>query len=168
MKKEQLYEALGDINENYVNEAHLTAKKTARPIWLKWAAMAACLCLVLGLGIGGFNLIGNNDSGMYGEVIEDREPIIVTIKNWRDEGFVCTVVDADIHTFITVGGDVYIEFNDNTKVNGTDFKFDSENPNAQECGLTVGTQVKLYFDAVNYKDGQDMAYSLGATEIIPQ
>ena len=35
MKKEQLYEVLGDINENYVNDAHMTAKKSAYPIWLK-------------------------------------------------------------------------------------------------------------------------------------
>ena len=47
MKKEQLYEVLGDINENYVNDAHMTAKKSAYPIWLKWVAMAACLCLVV-------------------------------------------------------------------------------------------------------------------------
>ena len=47
MKKEQLYEVLGDINENYVNDAHMTAKKSAYPVWLKWVAMAACLCLVV-------------------------------------------------------------------------------------------------------------------------
>lgn len=51
MKKEKLYEAIGDINENYINEAHLTAKKTARPTWLKWAAMAACLTLVVMVSI---------------------------------------------------------------------------------------------------------------------
>ena len=46
MKKEKLYETIGDINENYVNEAHMTAKKS-RPGWLKWGAMAACLALVV-------------------------------------------------------------------------------------------------------------------------
>lgn len=47
MKKEQLYDALGGINENYINEAHQTAKKKTRAGWVKWAAMAACLCLVV-------------------------------------------------------------------------------------------------------------------------
>ena len=46
MKKEKLYETIGDINENYVNEAHMTAKKS-RPGWLRWGAMAACLALVV-------------------------------------------------------------------------------------------------------------------------
>lgn len=47
MKKEQLYEVLGDINEEYVNEAHMTTKKISRPVWLKWGTMAACLALVV-------------------------------------------------------------------------------------------------------------------------
>ncbi len=46
MKKERLYETIGDINENYVNEAHMTAKKS-RPGWLRWGAMVACLALVV-------------------------------------------------------------------------------------------------------------------------
>jgi len=47
MKKEQLYEVLGDINENYINDAHKTAKKKSRPVWVKWGAIAACLCLIV-------------------------------------------------------------------------------------------------------------------------
>ena len=46
MKKEKLYETIGDINENYVKEAHETVKKS-RPGWLRWGAMAACLALVV-------------------------------------------------------------------------------------------------------------------------
>lgn len=55
MKKEELYDVLGDVNEIYVNEAHATAKK-ARSLWIKWIAIAACLCLVVAgairIGIG--------------------------------------------------------------------------------------------------------------------
>ena len=47
MNKEQLYEVLGDINETYVNDAHMTTKKKPHPVWIKWAAMAACFCLLL-------------------------------------------------------------------------------------------------------------------------
>lgn len=47
MKKEQLYEVIGDINENYINDAHKTIKKKSRPVWVKWGAMVACLCLVV-------------------------------------------------------------------------------------------------------------------------
>lgn len=56
MKKEKLYEAIGEIDDNYINDAHLTTKKKkSRPAWIKWGAMAACLCLVVAL----FPLINN-------------------------------------------------------------------------------------------------------------
>lgn len=46
MKKEEFAEILGEVNEKYVTEAS-TIKKTKKPLWLKWGAAAACLCLVL-------------------------------------------------------------------------------------------------------------------------
>lgn len=47
MKKENLYEAIGEIDDNYINDAHQPAKKRTRAVWFKWTAMAACLCLML-------------------------------------------------------------------------------------------------------------------------
>lgn len=49
MKKEELFEAIGDINEDYVNDARKDSKKKARPIWMKVGALAACVCLVVGM-----------------------------------------------------------------------------------------------------------------------
>ena len=53
MKKENLYEAIGEINEDYINEAHKTVKKKSRPVWVKWVSMAACLSLIVMVGIFG-------------------------------------------------------------------------------------------------------------------
>ena len=47
MKKEQLYEALGDIDEKYIAEARHETKKKVTPLWLRWGAMVACLCLAV-------------------------------------------------------------------------------------------------------------------------
>lgn len=46
MTKEKLYEVLGDINEKHINEAR-AYHKAKKPGWVKWGAMAACLCLVV-------------------------------------------------------------------------------------------------------------------------
>ena len=46
MTNEKLYEVLGDINENHVKEAR-EYRKAKKPAWMKWGAMAACLCLML-------------------------------------------------------------------------------------------------------------------------
>lgn len=45
MTNETLYKVLSDINEKYVKEAR-EYHKAKKPVWLKWGAMAACLCLV--------------------------------------------------------------------------------------------------------------------------
>lgn len=45
MNKEQLYEAIGDINEEYICDAHKSVKKSSFA-WHHWVAMAACLCLL--------------------------------------------------------------------------------------------------------------------------
>ena len=50
MTNEKLYEVLGDINEKRVKEAR-DYRKAKKPVWVKWGAMAACLCLVVGLAI---------------------------------------------------------------------------------------------------------------------
>ena len=50
MTNEKLYEILGDINEKHINEAR-AYHKAKKPGWVKWGAMAACFCLVVGLAI---------------------------------------------------------------------------------------------------------------------
>lgn len=51
MKKEELYEALNEINEVYINEAHLCVKKNTGVIWFRWATVSACLCLIAAMFI---------------------------------------------------------------------------------------------------------------------
>ena len=47
MKQEDFYEILGDIDEKYIQEAHLETNKTGRFAWIKWAAPVAGLILFL-------------------------------------------------------------------------------------------------------------------------
>lgn len=47
MKADKFFEILGDVDENKVAEADRLAAKPARPRWRRWAALAACLALVL-------------------------------------------------------------------------------------------------------------------------
>lgn len=43
MKKEELFEVLGDIGEEYICEARRTVRKKTPSGWLKWGCAAACL-----------------------------------------------------------------------------------------------------------------------------
>ena len=48
MKKEELFEALGDIDPNSVEKAR-TYKKKKTKVWTKVVAAAACLALIIGV-----------------------------------------------------------------------------------------------------------------------
>ena len=40
-------DAMGEINEKYINEVFNFKKRSRKPYWIRWGAVAACLCLVL-------------------------------------------------------------------------------------------------------------------------
>jgi len=95
VKKEQLYEVLGDINEDYISDAHKTVNKKPHTFWRKWGAMAACLCLVIGLTIpqlikllhpiidGGSTLVGAVK--IYPTVMVDGK-----LYQWRRGSAICS------------------------------------------------------------------------------
>lgn len=47
MTREELFEVMEDIDERFVKEAKEPRAKRKTPGWLKWGALAACLCLVV-------------------------------------------------------------------------------------------------------------------------
>ena len=66
MRKNKISEAMGNINQKYVNEATAytgEAKTAHRPVWMKWGAVAACFALVAAIGFGLFQsgLFGGNE-----------------------------------------------------------------------------------------------------------
>lgn len=73
MKKEQLYETLGDINENYIHEAHITKKRST--VWLKWGAIAACLCLML-IGVLVILHNGTGNDSVISSSVADVAPMV--------------------------------------------------------------------------------------------
>lgn len=57
MKKNYaLYDATAHIDEDILNDVINSSKKTAKkPVWRKLVAVAACICLLLGIGLPIFN-----------------------------------------------------------------------------------------------------------------
>ena len=46
MNSKKFSEALSEFDSKYVDEA-INYKRKQKPIWVKWGAIAACLCLVV-------------------------------------------------------------------------------------------------------------------------
>ena len=103
MKKEKLYETIGDINENYVNEAHMTAKKS-RPGWFRWGVMAACLALVVMVATVVMPTMFNNTDTP--PAIGDTSPT-VSAENKYERGYFYHVDEGAFSTY--VGGKVISE-----------------------------------------------------------
>ena len=51
MKNKRLLNIIGEIDERYIDEAVSQEKRSPRPIWVRWVAIAASVALVLGIGI---------------------------------------------------------------------------------------------------------------------
>ena len=47
MNSKKLSDAMSELDTKYVDEAPNYKKKSKKPIWVKWGAVAACLCLVV-------------------------------------------------------------------------------------------------------------------------
>ena len=48
MKEERILFALSDIDDGYIEEAAPAKGRTGKAVWIRWAAAAACLCLIIG------------------------------------------------------------------------------------------------------------------------
>lgn len=51
MKEEKLLRAIGGIDDDLIDSA-MAAKKKTHPAWVRWAAVAACLCLLVASPVG--------------------------------------------------------------------------------------------------------------------
>ena len=46
MNAKKFSDAMSELDTKYVDEALNYKKKAKKPIWVKWGAIAACLCLI--------------------------------------------------------------------------------------------------------------------------
>ena len=47
MNVKKFSDAMSELDTKYVDEALNYKKKDKKPIWIKWGAMAACLCVLV-------------------------------------------------------------------------------------------------------------------------
>lgn len=101
MKKEELFNVIGEMDEQKVAAAGMAMnKKKSRPVWLKWGAMVACLCLVVGLTIPTILNTVNPNEGSAGTLMGDTEiyPTIMVdgqLYEWRKGAAICNELPND-------------------------------------------------------------------------
>lgn len=83
MKKEILLDALGKLDEELVAEAapgKKPPKKARTAAWVKWGAMAACLCLVVGGAIWKITTLPTKGEPLSGYLVSEKGITIPTLE----------------------------------------------------------------------------------------
>ena len=87
MNAKKFSDAMSELDSKYIDEALNYKKKAKKPVWIKWGAMAACLCLIVA---GAFTLphfIGNDipstppvvEENAYGFTMEGSDVLYLPI-----------------------------------------------------------------------------------------
>lgn len=100
----KLYNSITNVDDKYIEEVQTNAKKK-RNIWLKWGAMAACLCLVIAGAVVWSNSTnsfdnsaekGSGDAGgdIDGVWPEGIDPVVASVAIFPAEESLSDVADA--------------------------------------------------------------------------
>ena len=51
MNRKDLYNAINEVDDDILERSESASRSKKKPVWLKWGAIAACLCLMVGIAI---------------------------------------------------------------------------------------------------------------------
>ena len=107
-----------------------------------------------------------NPNSAQGHGGSTQYEVSVEIHKWRTEGFVGTAVTGN--DMIKKGENVTVIFDDSIKVvksDGSEFKYDIENPNAEECGIKNETIVNITYSSYELAKENDIYTTIYANKI---
>lgn len=77
MNAKKFSDAMSELDSKYIDEAINYKKKSKKPVWVKWGAMAACLCLIVVAIITVPSMLNPQESdGGGGGTIADAPPMV--------------------------------------------------------------------------------------------
>ena len=156
MKKEELFNIIGEVDEQKVAAAGMAmnTKKKSRPVWLKWGAMAACLCLVV---VGAFVVptlqgehcvVDPQPSGTPGSSIVEPGKTNLLVAN-EVESVMSADMDVQLTHYNKLPYDVWMSvLEDFHKLIGITYEeFTEKIPNIFECYNFYSLSTRGYKDA---------------------
>lgn len=86
MNAKKFSDAMSELDTKYVDEALNYKKKSRKPVWVKWGAMAACLCLIVAAIITVPSMLNPQeiDSGEAGGLAGGNENVSENILQFPD------------------------------------------------------------------------------------
>ena len=106
MNSKKFSEAMSELDSKYVDEAINYKKKSKKPIWIKWGAIAACLCLVVtGIAISQIpNVFPDHGAGIDpgGTHPDGIDPVIASIAVYPATESIEDVANATVESIAEV------------------------------------------------------------------
>ena len=114
MNAKEFSEAINEVDDKYYEEAANYQYK--KPLWLKWGAMAACLCVLISLGAI-ISLVLNQNKPQLLTTEGHLEILSVELTEWENNGFKAVVVDTGNSSIFPVGAELTVVFREhNTEI----------------------------------------------------
>lgn len=155
MTSKTISDAITNISAEYIEKAadYTVVKKPHKPVWLKWAAMAACLCLVV---VGALTIPNWQNESQHGQstmaqvyTLPEAETMSVELVEWgKRDYFKGIVVDAGDNSIFPTGAELSVVFDYDTEIildDGTVMVFNPDEPDIDVIGWKEGTIVTVKF-----------------------
>lgn len=173
MNSKKFSEALNGIDERYISEAINYKKNTKKPVWIKWGAMAACLCLVI-IGVATISNWQNDTQNRHGTTeqvytLPQAKKMSVELVEWGGDHFKAIVVEAEDNSIFPDNAELSVVFDYETEIlldDGTLMIFNPDEPNTEVIGWEAGTVVSVEFlNYSEYREGNHFYNQLFASHI---
>lgn len=161
----KLYNSITNVDNQFIEEAQTKTKK--KNGWLKWAAIAACLCLMV---VGVLSVPqGNQETPEQVYTLPQAEKMSVELVEWGGDHFKAIVVDAEDNSIFPANAELSVVFDYDTEIlldDGTLIVFNPDEPNTEIIGWEVGTVVYVEFlNYVEYHEGNHFYNQLFASHV---
>lgn len=155
MSTDRFTAAMGYIDDDLISDAVAYMPKKKSPVrWMKWVAVAACFCLVVGLSVPGLfkdPSVGGLESNT---TIADAKPEEGISNDALPGGITAEVIEVikDGQCKVKViGADEHFSTNDIVTVYFEEIQMNKSDPNAQ---LDVGSHVVITYEHFNKDNGK--------------
>lgn len=148
MNSKNFSEAMNELDSKYVDEAINYKKKVKQSVWIRWGAMAACLCLLI---VGGVMFTHNNSNIPNPELVQIPNPIITVttveeMEKYLD--FTVPVLEKEVESYSVIVMDSYPSIGQVDYADGSEFRI--QYGNGDISGIYGGTlEESSEIDGVN-------------------
>lgn len=154
----KMAKAMGYIDDDLVSGAVEYKRTKKKNGWLKWGAMAACLCLVV---VGALTIPNLQNETSHGQgtmeqvyTLPQAETMSVElVDEWSVDRFKGIVVDVGDNSIFPADAELSVVFDYDTEIlldDGTVMVFNPDEPDTDAIGWKEGTIITVKF--VNYDE----------------